>query len=281
MKTTSKRRAGARSAAGSDPASPQPVTTLDMSPAAVAIRAAAALEGDDPDPPPFDANGFDPAEFEWRPVPRRPRADGWTPDVQRTFIEQLADTGLVSAACQAVDMSVQSAYPLRRARAWDAAVSAAADRLIDLAFQRAIEGEEVPCYDRDGVRIGVKVRYNDRLLMHLLRAYRPERFRHAHESVRRPGETPPPALPPVAQAVSALLPVPPAEPQRALPPERLAGLVEDARALAGYEANYPRDERERYHRPRVEGPHPAALERRTQRRRRERGRADCDDSVLD
>lgn len=63
----------------------------------------------------LDANGFDPNEFEWRPVPRRPRADGWTPDVQRRFIQALAETGVVEQACRIVGMSVGSAYRLRHA----------------------------------------------------------------------------------------------------------------------------------------------------------------------
>lgn len=49
------------------------------------------------------------------PVPRQcARHDGWTPDRQRAFIEALADTGSVAAACKAVDMSERGAYHLRR-----------------------------------------------------------------------------------------------------------------------------------------------------------------------
>ena len=40
------------------------------------------------------------------PVPRQcPRHDGWTDERQRAFIEALADTGSVAAACKAVSMS--------------------------------------------------------------------------------------------------------------------------------------------------------------------------------
>lgn len=270
----------------SQAAAPAPVSpTLDQPSAtatAVPPDAKLALDGlpmlvVDPDPPAFDVNGFDPAEFEWRPVPRRPRADGWTPEVQRAFIAALADTGMVTTAAQAVDMSVQSAYRLRHApgsesfaRAWEVAISAAADRLIDLAFARAIEGEEVPYYDRDGVRIGVKWRYDNRMMMNLLRAYRPDRFRHAHESVRQPGEPPAPALPAVAEALAALTPVPPAEPHKLMPPERLAHMVDGARAIAELDADDPRDESERFVRVRVPASHPVALERRNRRHQRER-----------
>jgi len=236
---------------------------------------------EDAPPPPFDHNGFDPNDFEWRPVPRRPRADGWTPEVQRRFIEALADTGMVSAACQAVDMSTRSAYRLRRApgsesfaRAWDVALDAAADALADIVFARAIEGVEEPVFDRDGCRIGSKQRYNDRLAMFLLRAYRPDRFRHAHESIRQPGEAPPPPVIPLAQAVAALAPVTPEAPHLLSSPERLEDLVDMALDDADFDERHPPDESERYVRPRVEDDHPAATARGHDRRMREAERED-------
>lgn len=237
---------------------------------------------EDPAPPaPFDHNGFDPNDFEWRPVPRRPRADGWTPEVQRRFVETLADTGMVSAAAQAVDMSVQSAYRLRRApgsesfaRAWAVALDAAADALADIAFSRAIEGVDEPVFDRDGCRIGAKTRYNDRMVMFLLRAYRPGQFRHAHEGVRQPGEAPPPVHPPLAQALAALAPVTPEAPHLLSSPERLETLVDGAHAVAEMDEGDPPDERERYARPRVERDHPAAEARQRDRRAREAERED-------
>ncbi len=139
----------------------------------------------------LDAHGFDPDEFDWRPVPRRRRADGWTPDVQRAFVEALGRTGNVEHAAMEVDRSVKSAYALRQApggeafaRAWEAARCHAADRLLDITFTRAIEGEEVPIYDQDGIRTGVKWRCNTRLTMFLLRAYHPERFAPAERAER-------------------------------------------------------------------------------------------------
>ncbi|RIA44610.1 hypothetical protein DFR49_2857 [Hephaestia caeni] len=248
-------------------------------------QAPAPLDDDralDPDPP-VDLDAFDPDEFEWRPVPRRPRADGWSPEVQRAFIEALADTGMVEHAARAVDMSVQSAYRLRRAagsegfaRAWTAAVEAASHRLIDLAFRRAIEGEEVPVFDRDGCRIGAKWQHSDRLLMFLLRAYQPARFRHAHQSIRRPEEPLPAAAPPVADAVAALAPPCPAAPHRLMPPDRAVDAIATARAVAEAQARYPRDDREHYRRVPVEPTHPAAHQRAHRRHQREAGRDDSD-----
>ena len=49
------------------------------------------------------------------PVPRKcQRHDGWTPERQRAFIERLADYGSVRAAANAVGMTPESAYQLRR-----------------------------------------------------------------------------------------------------------------------------------------------------------------------
>ena len=106
-------------------------------------RSHALVPQDQPVPATLDANGFDPTEFEWRPVPRKPRADGWTPEVQQRFIQALAEQGTVRAACEQVDMSVASAYRLRHApgaesfaRAWAVALKGAAQRL---GLARALE----------------------------------------------------------------------------------------------------------------------------------------------
>ncbi|QZH73998.1 MAG: hypothetical protein JY451_09510 [Erythrobacter sp.] len=127
------------------------------------------------------APGYDPAEYRWVPVRRRPRYDGWTEEKQRRFIEVLADTGLVGLAAKEVGMTRQSAYALRRAahagafaRAWDRARELAGALIEDIAFERAIEGAEVESYDGQGQLAGTRTVYNDRLLTFLLRHLRPE-----------------------------------------------------------------------------------------------------------
>ena len=51
---------------------------------------------------------------EFRPVPReKDRANGWKPQVQRAFIEALAETGSVRAACRRVARADHGAYLLR------------------------------------------------------------------------------------------------------------------------------------------------------------------------
>lgn len=224
-----------------------------------------------------DANGFDPAEFEWRPVPRRPRKDGWTPEMQQEFIRALARTGSVERACEEVGLSVRSAYNLRNAqggedfaRAWAHVLTRAADRLLDVAFEQAIVGEEIPVYDQDGVRTGVRWKYNTRMAMFLLRAYHPDRFRHAHKDVRHADEAPLPAAMPVAAAVASLAPVTPDAPHQLMPPG-CGWLIDDAREDAARFAADPPDDRERWQ-PQPVPVTPVRVHERAQRRRSTRNR---------
>lgn len=101
----------------------------------------------DPKPPAAPDSLPETALPETALVPLRARADGWTPQRQRVFIEILADSGSVCAAAQAVGMSRESAYRLRRhhdARAfdaaWEAALERAMQRLLPAAIDRALNG---------------------------------------------------------------------------------------------------------------------------------------------
>lgn len=127
------------------------------------------------EPPSTSARSFD-------AVLVRPRADGWTPELQHRFIELIADTGSVRDACLMVGMSRQSAYALRRhpdgaafAAAWHDAIACATRVLTDEAFDRAMNGS-VTRIVKDGVTVGQRVVHSDRLLMFLLRT--PVPFRH-------------------------------------------------------------------------------------------------------
>ncbi len=117
------------------------------------------------------------------PVPRRrKRHDGWTPERQRAFIEALARTGSVSHAAAEINMAKEGAYQLRLhpkgesfRKAWDAALDFGVQRLEDIVLERAINGVLEPVFGRDG-QIGERRRYNDRLLMFLLRHRLPDRY---------------------------------------------------------------------------------------------------------
>jgi hypothetical protein len=120
---------------------------------------------------------------EFTPVPReRERHDGWTPERQRRFIAALADLGSVKAAAHAVNMAPEGAYQLRRhpeahefRKAWDTALALGVQRLEDVAMDRALNGVEVPVYSY-GKLVGTRRKYNDRLLMFLLRTRAKKRF---------------------------------------------------------------------------------------------------------
>lgn len=117
------------------------------------------------------------------PVPRQcARHDGWTDERQIAFIEALADTGSVEAACKVVNMSTVGAYHLRRQpgadsfrKAWEIALGLGVQRVEDVVMDRALNGVEEPLYSY-GKLIGTRRRYNDRLLMFILRNRAPDRF---------------------------------------------------------------------------------------------------------
>ena len=186
---------------------------------AVADTSLAASSSPEPETAPdIDAHGHDLSLYDWVPVLRKRRSDGWSPSVQRRFIEVLADSGSVMHAARAVDKSESSCYQLRRApgaesfaAAWAAAIDEASKRLLDAAFERALVGTDEPVFDRDGNRTGRRLRQSDRLMMFLLRAYMPDRFGGAGPDAR-PSHTSPPALAPVAAAIDRLMPAPPADP---------------------------------------------------------------------
>jgi len=117
------------------------------------------------------------------PVPRSlERGDTWTPDVQRAFIEYLADLGSVTEACRLVGRSTTGAYRLKRhpeagefAAAWAAALRIAIGMVEDNAIDRAINGVEVPVFAY-GKSLATRRVFNDRLVMFMLRNHAPERY---------------------------------------------------------------------------------------------------------
>lgn len=172
----------------------------------------------------LDAHGYNPADYDWVPVLRKPRADGWSPQRQQAFIGALADTGSVMTAARQVGMSASTAYRLRRsadgaafAAAWDVAIQQAAHALVDAAFERAINGSDEPVFDRDGNRVGRRFRQSDGLIMFLLRKHFPERYGdigrdRADRLISLPAAK-------VADIMSALGPVQPADPAALMHPD--------------------------------------------------------------
>lgn len=212
-----------------DPAGHGPVSPAPAQPPAL------ALQPEDGAPPP---DGYNPADYRWVPVRRRPRYDGWTEEKQRRFIEVLADTGIVTTAAKAVGMSRESANRLKRsphgaafARAWDAARLHAGGVLEDIAFERSIEGEERPVFDEWGEVVATKRVVNDRLLMFLLRHLKPERYGEPRAKTASAAASAP--EPSVAETLEAMEPLLPAPPEQLLPPEELGDALDLADAADG------------------------------------------------
>ena len=118
------------------------------------------------------------------PAPTNGRHDGWTPERQRAFIDQLARIGVVTAAARAVGMSAKSAYLLRRradaadfAAAWDAAQAEGRRHALSLAIERALHGTATPVFYR-GRRIGERRTYHNRLLITAIQAIDPAERGH-------------------------------------------------------------------------------------------------------
>ena len=123
------------------------------------------------------------ALVEFTPVPRaKDRSNGWKPAVQRAFIEALADTGSVAAACRMVGRSERSAYGLRRhpeagefAAAWAAAQAHGVLRLQDAVIDRALNGVDVPVVAYGDV-VATYKQYDNRLAAFILRNHLPEAY---------------------------------------------------------------------------------------------------------
>lgn len=103
---------------------------------------------------------------------RRLRHDGWTPERMSRFHRALAETGVVATAAFESGMSAQAAYALRHrdaafAAGWEAALTLARARLADELLARAMNGVTERVI-RDGVIVGERLRYDNRLSIAVL-----------------------------------------------------------------------------------------------------------------
>lgn len=106
--------------------------------------------------------------------PRRIRSYGWTLPRQRLFIQMLARTG--SAAHR-----LRNHPDFRNFRhAWQAALSTCPMTLREIAFDRAINGTREKVIE-NGVVVGYRAVFNDRLLMFMLRRYDRELAQPPHQ----------------------------------------------------------------------------------------------------
>jgi hypothetical protein len=105
----------------------------------------------------------------------------WTAPKRRAFLEKLSETGNVSEAARASKVSRSHAYALKLAdlafaAEWTDALESATDVLEAEARHRAVTGVEQPHFHQGQVTGSVR-KYSDSLLMFLLKAHRPEKYR--------------------------------------------------------------------------------------------------------
>lgn len=115
-----------------------------------------------------------------------------TPKKQEAFLAALAQRGNVSEACQAAGIGRRTVYQWRDAdkdfaAAWDGALDEAADTMEREAFRRAVEGTEKPVFQQ-GQEVGRIREYSDTLLIFLLKAARPEKYRE-RQQIEQSGTT--------------------------------------------------------------------------------------------
>jgi hypothetical protein len=109
------------------------------------------------------------------------RTEKW----KQIFIEELARSGNVLLSTRKAGVGRNTVYEARKvdpafADQWDDAIDEAVDLLEAVARGRAVNGTDKPVY-QGGVQVGTIRQYSDALLMFLLKAHRPERFRDSYD----------------------------------------------------------------------------------------------------
>lgn len=109
---------------------------------------------------------------------------------KQKFLVLLRASGNVTLAAEGIKVSRKAMYKHRDddsefAESWDDAVAEACDRLEAEAWRRAYAGVEEPVYgrvakDRDG-QIGTIKKYSDTLMVTLLKAHKPEKYRERQD----------------------------------------------------------------------------------------------------
>jgi hypothetical protein len=110
-------------------------------------------------------------------VARRSKPTDWRP----VFLQALNDTGLVKEACRVAGIHRSTAYEERQrneefAVAWHDVEEETTERMEREAIRRAAEGVEKPVF-QGGQQVGAIREYSDTLLIFMLKARRPERYR--------------------------------------------------------------------------------------------------------
>ena len=128
-----------------------------------------------------------------------------TAKLKQRFLKELARMANVSAAAKKSKLPRSTAYDWYKAdeefaTAWDEAVDVAVDGLEEAAWKRAKDGTLKPVYQR-GEKVGQVREYSDQLMVTLLKAHRPEKYRdRVSTELSGPGGAP------LATAINVYLP---------------------------------------------------------------------------
>lgn len=111
----------------------------------------------------------------------QPRDTSRITDWRESFLKALALTGVVQSAADAANIGRKTAYRERDkdpefAKQWDDALESALDTLEKEAWRRAVEGVEEPS------KFGLIRKYSDTLLIFLLKANRPAKYRDTYKA---------------------------------------------------------------------------------------------------
>ena len=108
-----------------------------------------------------------------------------TPKKRKAFLTALATGASVSAACCAAKFGRRRAYDWRDAdeafaAEWEDALEAGTDLMEDEMRRRAVEGVDEPRF-HDGEICGYVRKYSDTLLIFMLKARRPDKYKERGE----------------------------------------------------------------------------------------------------
>lgn len=157
---------------------------------------------------PIKPESSKPAESGQSPTGKEPVRDKATPKNakaptwKQAFLRALRKLGIVGYACSVAKVHRSTAYRHYEkdpvfAKAWESALEDACDRLEQEAIRRACQGTAKPVFYK-GDQCGSIQEYSDTLLIFMLKAYRPEKFREsfdydklAEAMLRAQGQLPP------------------------------------------------------------------------------------------
>jgi len=118
------------------------------------------------------------------------RSHAWTPHVQATFLQVLAECANVREAARRIRRSPTTCYAYRKrdpafADAWDATMAEAMETVLEPeAIRRAVDGVERPVY-LQGQQVGTVREYSDTLLIFLLKGWKPDQYKDRREVFHR------------------------------------------------------------------------------------------------